>query len=297
VVNAPKPPASRYEREYDVVLDRGAVAQRLVALAPGAQLGDDVVLALVQGDEVVDRGLGGRGHRLRQLVDAPGVDLHAEGELGLGLVALGDGDEAHVVAEAGELQRAHRGGAGRGAGPRADLLLHARVADVADDGLAGGAEARLHVAELAVAVRGLVEVHEVEVDLGPGQLDVRLRVQVQQRLAEGVDAADPHLGGTEGVHPRGDADDGVVEVRLEHRALDRLGVGEDGLPDELDGDVRGGRELVADGPGLLGDLAQGLLAVEALAAGEEPDLLRGEEGRGVDGVGVGHASAPEGFWP
>ena len=38
--------------------------------------------------------------------------------------------------------------------------------------------------ELAVAVRGLVEVHEVHVDLRPRQLAVELRVQVQERLAE-----------------------------------------------------------------------------------------------------------------
>jgi hypothetical protein len=62
-----------------------------------------------------------------------------------------------------------------------------RVGDVADDGLARDAEARLDVAELAVAVGGLVEVHEVEVDLGPRQLDVRLRVQVQQRLLQRVE--------------------------------------------------------------------------------------------------------------
>ena len=50
------------------------------------------------------------------------------------------------------------------------------------------------VPELAVAVRGLVEVHEVEVDGVPRQLDVRLRVQVQQRGAQRVEAGDPHLG-------------------------------------------------------------------------------------------------------
>jgi hypothetical protein len=81
---------------------------------------------------------------------------------------------------------------------------------VADDGLARDAETRLDVAELPVAVGGLVEVHEVEVDLGPGQLDVRLRVQVQQRLLQRVEARDPHLRGAERVHPRDDADDRVV---------------------------------------------------------------------------------------
>jgi hypothetical protein len=178
----------------------------------------------------------------------------------------------------------------------AHLLLHARVADVADDRLARHAETGLHVAELAVAVGGLVEVHEVEVDVGPGQRHVRLRVQVQQRLAQGVEAADPHLGRAERVHPGRDADDRVVEVRLEHGAADRVGVGQHGLPDEAHGHVGGGGQLVGDGTRLVGDLLQRLFAVEALAPGEEPHLSRGEEGGGVEGV-VRHFSSPAGAWP
>ena len=38
--------------------------------------------------------------------------------------------------------------------------------------------------ELAVAVGRLVQVHEVHVDLRPGQLAVELRVQVRHRLAQ-----------------------------------------------------------------------------------------------------------------
>ena len=89
-----------------------------------------------------------------------------------------------------------------------------------DDRLAGDAEARLDVPELAVAVRGLVEVHEVEVDVGPRQLDVRLRVQVQERLLQRVESGDPHLRGAERVHPRDDADDVVARVDLEGEAAD-----------------------------------------------------------------------------
>src|SRR5699024_1880105 len=100
---------------------------------------------------------------LDQVVDAPGVHGHAQAQLGLGLVALGDGDPSHVVPEAGELQRVHLGPAGGGAGPAADLGLHAPVARVTDHGLAVDAQAGGDVAELAVAVRGLVQVHEIHV--------------------------------------------------------------------------------------------------------------------------------------
>ena len=98
-----------------------------------------------------------------------------------------------------------------------------RVAHVPGDGLAGHAQAGRDVAELAVAVRGLVEVHEVEVDGVPRQLDVGLRVQVQQRRAQRVEAGDPHLGRRERVHPGDHADDRVVGVGLERGAADRVG--------------------------------------------------------------------------
>ena len=186
VVKAPKPPSSRNERRPSSI----AAPSRSDwwRSAPGQQLVGDVVRLDVLGDEGVDIRVGRGIDRLDELVHAPRVDLHAEAQLGLGLVALGDGDVAHVVAEAGELERARRRPAGGGALPVLDLLQDGGVRHVADDGLAGDAEPGLDVAELAVAVRGLVEVHEVEVDVGPRQLDVRLRVQVQQRLLQRVEA-------------------------------------------------------------------------------------------------------------
>jgi len=55
---------------------------------------------------------------------------------------------------------------------------------MADDGGAFHPDPGLDVGELAIAVRRLVEVHEVHVDGRPGQLDVGLGVQVQQRLLQ-----------------------------------------------------------------------------------------------------------------
>jgi len=101
---------------------------------------------------------------------------------------------------------------------------------VTDHGLARDTEARLHIGELPVTVRRLVEVHEVEVNLRPGELDVGLRVQVEQGLAQGVEAGDPHLGRAEGVHPRDDPDDVVAGVGVEREPADAVGVGEHGLP-------------------------------------------------------------------
>ena len=61
----------------------------------------------------------------------------------------------------------------------------------------------------------------------------------------------------------------------------RVGVLEDGLPDDLDGQAG---EAVGDRLRLLGDLAERLLAVEVLAAGDEPDLVA-VEGGGKRGAG------------
>ena len=55
-----------------------------------------------------------------QVVDAVGVDRDAEAQLRLDLVALGDRDVAHVVAEPGQPQRAHLGQAARRPHPGAD---------------------------------------------------------------------------------------------------------------------------------------------------------------------------------
>src|SRR5690606_15555432 len=160
--------------------------QRLAPLATGAQLRGDVVGLVVLGQQRVDVGLRDRLDPLDEVVHAPGVHRRAEPDLRLGLVALGDGDAAHGVTEPGEPQVGQRVPAGGGAGPGADLGAHGRVRGVADHRLAGRGHAGGEVGELAVAVGRLVEVHEVHVDVRPGQLDIGLRVQVQHRLGERV---------------------------------------------------------------------------------------------------------------
>jgi hypothetical protein len=128
------------------------------------------------------------------------------------------------------------------------------------------------VGELAVTVRSLVEVHEVHVDLCVREVDVRLRVEVQHRLLQCAEAVDPHLGGRERVHPRDDADAPRVGVDLEHPAMDADRLGQHRLEDNGQRDVAAGVELLHDGGRLIGDLPQRVVAVERLAAGEEPDL-------------------------
>ena len=92
--------------------------------SPPAQLGRDAVGVVVLLDQLVDVRLGDRVDRGHQVVDAVGVDRDAEPQLGLDLVALGDRDVAHVVAEAGQPQRADGGRARGGPRPGGDPRPH-----------------------------------------------------------------------------------------------------------------------------------------------------------------------------
>ena len=237
------------------------------------QLGGHVVLGLVVLDDgldlvVLDGLVGGD-----QLVDGPGVDRGAEHALGLGLVALGDGHVAHVVAPAHDLHGVGGVPAGAGTGPGGDLLGHLGVGVVADHNLAVDAEAGDDVPELTVAMGGLVQVHEVHVDGLPRDLHVMLGVQLQHRLGEHFQAADPHLGRGEGVAPGDHADDVRVGRGLDHELLDAVGGLQRGLEDDLDRNGAGAVQVIDDLGGLLGDLAQRLLAVQVLRADAEPDFL------------------------
>ena len=134
---------------------------------------------------------------------------------------------------------------------------------------------------LPVAVGGLVEVHEVHVDVGPRQVAVELRVQMQERFRQRRQAADPHLGGRERVHPQDQSGAGGRGVGLEHERADFLGPGEDGLENQRQRQDAGVPEFLDNLSRVGGDLLERLLAVEVLAAGDEPDFA-GERGPWVN---------------
>lgn len=124
------------EEAAQAEFDPGGVPQGVVALPSGAQPGVEAVGVLVLLDQLGDVGVGGGvddgvddGD---EVVDAVGVDGDAEAELGLDLVALGDGDVAHVVAEAGELEGGEFGASGGGAGPGADAAGDGGVGGVVE---------------------------------------------------------------------------------------------------------------------------------------------------------------------
>ena len=107
-------------------------------------------------------------HALHQVPDAETVHRVAEADLGFHLVPLGDRHLAHVVPEPGHLQALRVLPGAGGPHPDGELLLHLAVLPVPHDHRALQAHARADEAELPVAVRRLVEVHEVHVDLAQG---------------------------------------------------------------------------------------------------------------------------------
>ncbi len=192
--------------------------------------------------------------------------------MGLDLVAIGDGDLAHVLAKARDLEAFPVMPGARRPSPGPDALLDLRVTPVADDYLAFEAHPGRDEPELAVAVGRLVQVHEVHVDPVPGDLAVVLGVEVEQWPLEAPQAGDPHLGRRERVHPRHESDAVGRCVGLHHQGADLVGAREDRLDDDPGRDRRSGVQPGRDLARITGDRGEGFRSVEVLAAGDEPDF-------------------------
>jgi hypothetical protein len=70
-----------------------------------------------------------------------------------------------------------------------------------DDNFPLQAHAAANEAELPVAMGRLVEVHEIHVNLRPGQVAVILCMQVDERFAQSAQTGNPHFCRGKGMHP------------------------------------------------------------------------------------------------
>ena len=114
----------------------------------------------------------------------------------------------------------------------AEAVLHLGVRPMPDDHLAVEAQAGVDESRFAVAMCRLVEVHEIHVDLAPGQIAVELCVQVEERLPQSVQSADPHFRGRERVHPKNETRAVRVAARFLADAADFLRSGDKGFENE-----------------------------------------------------------------
>lgn len=142
-------------------------------------VGRKVILFAVNGHEFVNFSLRNGIHLLHEIADGPGVDLPAELLLYLYLIALCDGDVAHIVAETHDLHVLRDGHADGRLHPAADARLHVLILPVPGDDLARLAKSCADEAVLTVTVRCLIEVHEVHVDLFIGNFAVILRGEMR----------------------------------------------------------------------------------------------------------------------
>ena len=250
----------------------GGVAQVLALVAAPPQRGSERVLRLVLLDQAVDLGVAHLGDARDQIADA--VAVHRPAEL-----ICASTRSPPVTATSRMFMPPKRtifswrdsATAQATRDQRVELGDDLAVLPVADHDLAVEPQARHDEPELPVAVGRLVQVHEVHVDLRPGQLAVELRVQVRQRLRQAALSPAIHIFAGEKVciqvmtptHAgsrvgfQADLRDGLgpLERRLAHHANRQLVV-------EMRGDLAG----------VLGDLLQRLLTVQVLTAGQEPDF-------------------------
>jgi len=268
---------SSFEEGAQAELLLGAVEQLLVAFSALAQFGSDRVALLVFGDEVGRLGVADPGDLGDQVADAPSVGRETELHLGADLVALGHRDLAHVVAEAAELRALPVVPGARGAHPGAEPVMDFGVGPMADDDLAAEPHAGVDEPRLAVAVRRLVEVHEIHVDRAPRQLGVELGVEMSERLLQRVEAADPHLRRREGVHPQDQARAIGIGIGFEAQLENLVGRGQQRLEHGLERQLFRFGERAGDLLGVGGDLLERSRPVEVLRPADEPDFRIGEE--------------------
>ena len=212
-----------------------------------AKFGSNFVSGLILGAESIDGAIGYRFHDGDEITDPVGVDREAEAGLGSHLVTVGNGDLTHVISEPDVAALLPVGPGARHAHPRGDTVLHLGIAPVTYHDLAWQPESGVDESMFPVAMRGLVEIHEVHVDLGPGQVLIELGREVEQRLAKLEQAVDPHLRRGEGVAPGDDTGTVGVTVGFEQGGSDFLGTRQNRLEDELKREASGGVELVNDG--------------------------------------------------
>ena len=164
--------------------DAGRFAQAVALGAAIFQAVAQLVFLLVSAQQLVHLRVADLVDDGHQITDAVGVHRVAKFDFGFHFVAFGHGHVAHVVAEADEFG-ALPVGPGRGhAAPDAKAIVHGLALPMAHHHLAVQAHAGADEAKLPVAVRRLVGVHKIHVDVGPRNVAVELRVQVRQRLLQ-----------------------------------------------------------------------------------------------------------------
>ena len=130
---------------------------------------------------------------MHKLAHGPGIDLPAELDLCFDLIALCDGHLTHIVAEAHDLHVLRYRRTDRRLHPASQPCLHRLVPPVSRDHLARRTQPCANEAVLAVAVRRLIEIHKIHIDLFVRNLTVILSGKMAPRFLKHDEAVDPHF--------------------------------------------------------------------------------------------------------
>src|SRR5690606_386319 len=165
---------SRFKKLTQASLDLGRLTERRVARSVLLKVSGDRIAVVILRHEGIHFLVGHVVDRGYEVAHAITIDGVSKPDLRLYLVAFGDGNLSHVVAEPAILSVLPVAPRQRGAQPR----LHARVSGsslpVAHHYLAAQTQARHNIPELAVAVCAWVQVHKVHINGLPGNILVEL---------------------------------------------------------------------------------------------------------------------------
>jgi hypothetical protein len=164
--------------------------------ASASQRLGNVVLALVIAHQPVSFRIAHLLHPLHQISPTIAVHRIAQPNLCLDFVALGNGDVSHVVSEARDFEMLSVVPGARRAGPGGQLLDDVSILPVADDYFAIQAQPAADESELAIAMGGLIEIHEIHVDRRPRQIAIELGMQVDKGFRERLAFASSRISST-----------------------------------------------------------------------------------------------------
>src|SRR5690349_12498027 len=99
-------------------------------------------------------------------------------------------------------------------------------------------------------------------------------MEMEKGLGEEAQAAQPHLGRREGVHPADDAHAAWRGVRVGAESRDRIRGRQNRLGYDAERNARTSPQFLGDLAGVSGNRFQGLTAVQMLAARDKPKLHR-----------------------
>ena len=162
----------------------GRIPQRAVLRTPFAQRFHQRVAVGIFRYQLVDISIGNLIDNRYQIADAVRIHRHAEGHFSGYFIAIRYGYLPHVIAEANHFHRLQFVGRYSNPAPVGNFFQHIVLLPVANHDFPIQPHSRHHKPKLPVAVSRLVEVHEVHVDGTPGNVAVKLGMEMEQWLFE-----------------------------------------------------------------------------------------------------------------